>query len=293
MNGFICVNKPSGPSSFTIARAAGRALKTTKTGHAGTLDPMASGLMVIALGKCTRLLEYLSLEPKIYEFSVIFGQSTDTLDAEGAVIAESGVLPSENQLKNILKNFTGEQQQIPPKYSAIKISGTPAYKLARKGEEVEMKPRAVNIFSIDLRGYNGDNKQADFIVSCSSGTYVRSLARDIAKTAGAEGFVNRIHRTKTGRFDLSAAIDYQSLNNPDTSLHDLTKHIVGAIDAFDITEKTIVTDDHQKHIKNGKKIILDKTVLNSTLIAFDESGQLSAVLKKADGDWYHPQKVFY
>jgi tRNA pseudouridine55 synthase len=292
MNGFICVNKPAGPSSFAIAQAVKRALKISKTGHAGTLDPMASGLMVVALGKCTRLLEYLPLEPKVYEFSVIFGKSTDTLDAEGNVVAESDVIPPEDQLIDIIKNFTGEQQQIPPQYSAIKISGTPAYKLARKGEDVEMKPRVVNIYSIDLRGYDGNEKRADFIASCSSGTYVRSIARDIAKAAGAEGFVNRIHRTQTGRFYLSAAIDYQSLSSPDTDPRDITKYIAGANDIFGAAEKTVITDEHKKHISNGKKITLDKTVSGDTLIAFDGAGQLSAVLKRADGDCYHPQKVF-
>jgi tRNA pseudouridine55 synthase len=294
LDGFICVDKPTGPSSFTAAQAVRRSLKISRAGHAGTLDPMASGLLVVALGKCTRLLEHLPLEPKIYEFGVTFGRSTDTLDAEGIVTAESGVIPAADSLNGVLKNFLGTISQIPPRYSAIKINGTPAYKLARKGVDVEMKPRAVTIYDLAMCGYDAGEKRADFTVSCSSGTYVRSLAADIIKAAdvNAEGFVDRLRRTRTGRFDLSMAVDYRSLS-------DGINYIINAAGAFDDSQKVTIDDTQKANISKGRSVVIgggDFAVgedgPKSVLIAFDEEGALSAVLKRVDGDLYHPEKVF-
>jgi tRNA pseudouridine55 synthase len=285
MDGFICVNKPAGPSSFAIVRDVKRALGIKKVGHAGTLDPMASGLLVVAIGNCTRLLEYLTLEPKVYEFSVVFGKSTDTLDAEGNVVAESDVVPSESQLRGILKDFTGEIEQTPPQYSAIKIDGVRAYDLARKGVEVEMKSRNITVYSIDLCGYDNDNRRADFIVGCSAGTYVRSLGRDMAKAVGAEGFLSRIHRTKTGVFDLSMAVSREGLK-------DAREHIISTDSAFDVNQKVIITNDQKKIISNGKEIVISNNeALKDVLIAFDENWALSAALKRVGEDRYHPDKV--
>jgi tRNA pseudouridine55 synthase len=292
MDGFLCVDKPPGPSSFLIARAVKKSLKVQKTGHAGTLDPMASGLLVVALGKCTRLLQYLDLEPKVYEFSVIFGKSTDTLDAEGEVTAENDVLPSEDLLTDVLKNFRGTIEQIPPAYSAIKINGARAYDLARKGADAEMKPRAVNIYSVNLCGYDKDERRADFAVSCSAGTYVRSLARDIAQTAGALGFVNKLRRTRTGRFDVSMAVGFESLKSSDFASDDARNYIINANDAFDDDDKVIITDKQKSDISYGRKVLIDRGGSNDVLIAFDETGSLSAVLKRVDGNRYHPENVF-
>jgi len=287
LDGFICVDKPTGPSSFSAAQAARRSLKISKAGHAGTLDPMASGLLVVALGRCTRLLEHLSLEPKIYEFSVTFGKSTDTLDAEGGVVAESDIVPSADRLAGALKNFMGAITQIPPRYSAIKINGTPAYKLARRGVDVEMKSRTVNIYGLDMCGYDAGAGRADFTVSCSSGTYIRSLAIDILKAAdaGAEGFVNRLRRTRTGRFDLSMAVDYQHLP-------DAINYIINAGDAFDDSQKVTLCDTQKEEISKGRKVVINNTGPGDVLIAFDRDGVLSAVLKRVDAGLYHPEKVF-
>ncbi|MCL2181882.1 MAG: tRNA pseudouridine(55) synthase TruB [Chitinispirillia bacterium] len=294
MDGFICIDKPVGPSSFSAAQAVRKSLKIKKAGHAGTLDPMASGLLVVALGRCTRLLEHLSLEPKIYEFSVTFGRSTDTLDAEGNVIAESSVIPSSERLAGVLKNFMGAIEQTPPQYSAIKINGTPAYKLARKGVDMEMKSRSITIYDLAMCGYDISEKRADFTVSCSSGTYVRSLAADIVKAAdvNAEGFVNKLRRTRTGRFDLSMAVDYQHLS-------DSINYIIDAGAAFDDPQKVVIDDAQKAEISKGRKIVINSTnpVVGkggpeSILIAFDGAGSLTAVLKRVDGDKYHPEKVF-
>ena len=265
----------------------------SKAGHAGTLDPMASGLLVVALGQCTRLLEYLPLAPKTYEFSVTFGQSTDTLDAEGDVTAESDILPSADALTAALKKFTGEITQIPPRYSAIKISGVPAYKLARKGVDVEMKPRNVTIYNIGMTGYDAGGKRADFTVDCSAGTYVRTLAADIVKAAdaGAEGFVSELRRTRAGKFNLSQAINF-------SHLRDAVNYIITPSGAFDDSVKLVITESQKAEISKGRAVAVNNRLAESAgerggaLIAFDEEGSLSAVLKRVDGDRYRPEKVF-
>jgi len=285
LDGFICVDKPIGPSSFSVTNSVRKVLKTKKAGHAGTLDPMASGLLLAALGNCTRLLQYLSLEPKVYEFSIKFGQSTDTLDAEGNVTASSDVFPSRQQLTDIIKKFIGEQEQLPPIYSAIKIGGKPAYKFARDGVDLELKPRFITIFSLELSGYADDGTQADFIVSCSSGTYVRSLARDIVKGAGAEGFVNRLRRTQTGLFHVGQSVDYENLENA-------SNHLIPPHKAFSDDQKVILSDDQKAAVFHGRDIELDCDQRENLLIAFDKDNELAAVLRKAD-EKYHPERVFH
>jgi len=273
-------------------------------GHAGTLDPMASGLLVVALGQCTRLLEYLPLEPKTYEFSVTFGRSTDTLDAEGNVTAENDVIPSKNQLIDALKKFTGKIEQVPPAYSAIKIGGVPAYRLARKGVDLEMKPRTVTIYNIEMTDYDITTKRADFTVDCSSGTYVRSLAFDIVKAAdtAAEGFVSKLRRTRAGRFNLSQAINFSSFDNissfknassyeKNASFPDTMNYIITTSNAFDDSVKVTVSDSQKADISKGRPVAVDSDS-DGALIAFDEKGTLSAVLKRTDGNRYHPEKVF-
>jgi tRNA pseudouridine55 synthase len=285
LDGFICVDKPTGPSSFAVTNSIRKVFKTKKAGHAGTLDPMASGLLLIALGNCTRLLQYLNLEPKVYEFSIKFGQSTDTLDAEGSVTASSSVYPSRQQLIDIIKQFIGEQKQLPPVYSAIKIGGKPAYKFAREGVDLELKPRSITIFSLELSGYVDDGTQADFVVSCSSGTYVRSLARDIVKEAGAEGFVNKLRRTQTGLFDVAQSVDYQNLEKA-------SNYIIPPHQSFHDSQKVILSGGQKTAVFHGKDVELDCERSEDLLIAFDRNNELTAVLRKAD-EKYHPERVFH
>jgi len=285
LDGFICVDKPIGPSSFSVTNSVRKVLKTKKAGHAGTLDPMASGLLLAALGNCTRLLQYLNLEPKVYEFSIKFGQSTDTLDAEGSVTASSSVFPSRQQLTDIIKQFIGEQEQLPPIYSAIKIGGKPAYKFAREGVDLELKSRKIVIFSLELSGFSDDGTQADFVVSCSSGTYVRSLARDIVKEAGAEGFVNKLRRTQTGLFNVNQSVNYENLENA-------SSYIIPPHKAFDDSQKIILSDEQKSAVFFGKDVELDCGRSEDLLIAFDGNNELTAVLRKAD-EKYHPERVFH
>jgi tRNA pseudouridine55 synthase len=262
-------------------------LGVSKGGHAGTLDPMASGLLVVAIGRCTRLIEYLPLEPKEYEFTVTFGTSTDTLDATGKVTASSDVIPSRDGLIDAMRAFSGEILQVPPQYSAVKVGGKPAYMAARKGASVDIKPRAVSIYSLEMRGYDAGGGRAEFAVGCSGGTYVRSLAADIVKAAGAgaEGHVSRLRRTRAGRFDLSMAVDFGGLA-------DAKNYFIGAAAAFDAGLRTVVSGNQKRDVSMGREVAVCGGELGDTLLAFDEAGALAAVLKRASEGRYHPDKVF-
>jgi len=248
---------------------------------------MASGLLVVALGRCTRILEYLSLEPKEYTFTVAFGAGTDTLDATGNVTAMSDVVPSFDRLTDAIKRFSGKIEQLTPRYSAVKIGGTPAYKLARRGDSVPMKPRTVNIYSLEMLGYDADERLAEFAVGCSGGTYVRSLAADIVKAASAdaEGHVSRLRRTRAGRFNLSMAVKYETLR-------DAKNYFINVADAFDPKQRVIVTDNQKADISFGREVVIDGRESGDVLIAFDAGGAPAAVLKRSRGDHYHPNKVF-
>ncbi len=216
-----------------------------------------------------------------------FGAATDTFDAEGEVTARSGVIPTRERLVNAMKGFAGEIEQTPPQYSAVKIGGVPAYKRARSGVSVDIKPRTVSIYSLEMRGYDADGKRADFAVSCSGGTYVRSLAVDIVKAADAEaeGHISRLRRTRAGRFDLSNAVKFEELANAGN-------YFINVSVAFDQDINITIDDEQKTNISKGREIVINKDGLNDILIAFDEQGMLAAVLKRIDGDRYHPNKVF-
>ena len=203
-NGFLLIDKPQGPTSFDVVYKIRKKLGIKKVGHCGTLDPLAEGLLVIAVGNATRLIQYLG-DDKVYEFGVIFGQQTETGDREGKVIKECGEIPEKEKLLEVIPDFCKEIMQIPPAFSAVKICGKRAYELARAGIAVEMKARKTKIYSLELTQYDFKQKTASFRVSCSSGTYVRSLAQDIAEKCGTLGFCSFIKRICVGNFNLKDA----------------------------------------------------------------------------------------
>ena len=206
MIGFLLINKPVGPTSFNIVAKIRRKFMVKRVGHCGTLDPLAEGLLVVAVGReATRLIQYLG-DDKTYEFGINFGKQTATGDREGEIIKECAEIPTEKQLLEAIPQFIGEISQIPPVYSAIKIDGKRAYQLAREGVEVEMKSRKINIYSLNLLNFNAEQKTATFRVDCSSGTYVRTLAQDLAIACGSLGFCSFIKRTRVGDFRLENAV---------------------------------------------------------------------------------------
>jgi tRNA pseudouridine55 synthase len=213
-NGFLLINKPQGPTSFNIVAKIRKKFCVKKVGHCGTLDPLAEGLLVLAIGKATRQIQYLN-DDKTYEFGVIFGRQTETGDSEGKIIKECEEIPSIEKLLEEIPKFIGEISQIPPAFSAIKINGKRAYKLAREGITVEMKPRNIKIYSLNLLSFDFEQKTASFRVSCSSGTYVRTLAQDIAKSCASVGFCSFIKRIRVGNFVLENAVSVENATERD------------------------------------------------------------------------------
>ena len=234
-HGWLVIDKPIGIGSTAVVSAVKRALRDAgvpkmRVGHGGTLDPLASGVLPIAIGEVTKLCGRMLESTKAYDFTIAFGAETDTLDLEGAVIAESDVRPTRAQIEAVLPQFTGQITQVPPAYSALKISGKPAYARARAGEEVELKARAVTIHSLSIRHprasggdpaqeanlgsrFRGNDETSESTLSAtvSKGTYIRSLARDIAHALGTVGHVAMLRRTRAGPFSLDQAISLDIL----------------------------------------------------------------------------------
>ncbi len=214
LHGWIILDKPLGLGSTQAVSAVKRILRDageprTKVGHGGTLDPLASGVLAIALGEATKLAGRMLDATKDYAFTIRFGEETDTLDTEGEVIATSDVRPNMDAVNAVLPRFTGKIEQVPPAYSALKIGGKPAYERTRAGEQVDMKARAVTVHELRLLESSAD--QATFAATVSKGTYVRSLARDIARALGTVGHVTRLRRTRAGPFALEMAISLDFL----------------------------------------------------------------------------------
>ncbi|HTG63780.1 MAG TPA: tRNA pseudouridine(55) synthase TruB, partial [Sphingomicrobium sp.] len=216
INGWIILDKPVGLGSTQAVSAVKRALRDagepkTKVGHGGTLDPLASGVLPIALGEATKLAGRMLDATKAYDFTIRFGEETDTLDLEGKVIATSDVRPSRAEVEAILPRFTGPIRQTPPAFSALKVDGKRAYDLARAGEEVELAQREVTIHALSIVAAGAN--EATLSATVSKGTYIRSLARDIALALNTVGHVTMLRRTKAGPFTLERAISLDFLGD--------------------------------------------------------------------------------
>ncbi|MEY4055712.1 MAG: tRNA pseudouridine(55) synthase TruB [Pseudomonadota bacterium] len=214
-HGWIILDKPLGLGSTQAVGAVKRVcreagLGKVKVGHGGTLDPLATGVLPIALGEATKLCGRMLDASKIYAFTIQFGTQTDTLDLEGQVIAESPLRPTPAEIEAVLPRFTGPIEQVPPVYSALKVDGERAYDLARKGEAVALKSRAVTIHSLEVS--TRDSESVTLVAHVSKGTYIRSLARDIALALGSVGHVTMLRRLKAGPFGIETAISLDKLN---------------------------------------------------------------------------------
>lgn len=211
IHGWVIIDKPEGMTSTQVVGAVRRITNAAKVGHGGTLDPMASGLLPIALGEATKTVNYAMDGAKSYEFTVKWGEETDSADAEGEITGTNDARPDQQAVLTAIPRFIGRIEQTPPIFSAVKINGQRAYDLARKGEAVEVKSRTVRIDRFELVNII-DTDHADFIVDCGKGTYVRSLGRDLAKALGTCGHLCRLRRTKVGSFDLKMAISLDKLD---------------------------------------------------------------------------------
>ena len=211
-DGLLLVAKPTGITSHDAVDAVRRALGVKKVGHAGTLDPMASGLLVMGVGRATRLLRFLGDLDKEYEGTGKLGVETDTLDADGEVVRTAEVEVTEAELAAAIAGFVGEMQQVPPAYSAVSVAGERSYRAARRGEAVEATPRTVRVDAFDLERF--EPPDFDVRVVCSSGTYVRSLVADVGTRLGCGAHLTRLVRTRIGRYRLSEAVAPEAASDP-------------------------------------------------------------------------------
>jgi tRNA pseudouridine55 synthase len=293
LHGWLILDKPVGLGSTTAVSAVKRILREagepkTKVGHGGTLDPLASGVLPIALGEATKLCGRLLDATKGYDFAIRFGEETDTLDLEGKIVATSDLLPTFEQVQAVLPRFTGEIEQVPPAYSALKVGGKPAYALARGGEAVEMKSRQVTVHSLrvsapprqqelHLTRRAADAVEVTLSAQVSKGTYIRSLARDIARALGSVGHVSYLRRTRAGPFCLGQAISLDFLEQA-AKARRLTETVLPLNAALDDIPALPVTPDQARLLRHGQMLFgfpakpgLRMAMLEETPIALVEA----------------------
>ena len=256
LHGWIILDKSVGLGSTTAVSAVKRILREagepkTKVGHGGTLDPLASGVLPIALGEATKLCGRMLDATKRYDFTIRFGEKTDTLDAEGQVVETSDVRPDEDAIEAILPRFTGDIEQVPPAFSALKIDGKAAYARARAGEHVELKPRRVRIFELKLASASDD--ETTLSATVSKGTYIRSLARDIARALNTVGHVTMLRRTRAGPFSLEQAISLDFLEEA-AKARRLTETVLPLTAALDDIPALPVTPEQARLLRHGQML---------------------------------------
>jgi tRNA pseudouridine55 synthase len=287
--GLLIVDKPVGPTSHHVVNLVRRGTGIRKVGHAGTLDPRASGVLVLCLGSATRLSEYLSTSAKRYEAVVRFGTSTKTYDADGEIVRRSDTLPTLAQVQGILPKFRGEIEQVPPPFSAIKVQGQKAYELARRGEDVELEPRTVHIFDLKVVSYQPPD--LSLAVDCSAGTYIRSLAHELGEALESGAHLAALRRTKAGPFTLRDAVPLPRLEVGFVT-DKWEQHLRPASDALPDLPAVEVDGETLDLVRNGHRIPSEPGATGLAK-AIGPDGDLVALLEVINGDnEYQPRKVF-
>lgn len=291
ISGILNINKEVGISSNKCVNLVKKALDTRKVGHTGTLDLEASGVLPIVVGKATRASDFLMDERKEYITEAIFGKRTDTLDYDGQVVATSDVIFTRDDLEKEMENFTGEITQIPPMYSALKVNGQKLYDLARKGIEVERKKRQVYIYSFDIIDFNFP--KATFKITCSKGTYIRTLIDDLGKNLGSYAYVNILTRSKVGDFYLEDAINSDDLLN--ISREEVLKKLKPVDYALKAYPEVILDKSYLKQATNGMTMAVDQMDIDSLhrIYVEDEFIGLGKAHRSNDKYFLKMEKVFY
>ena len=292
IDGWVVLDKPLGMTSTTAVAAVRRIFKAEKAGHAGTLDPLASGVLPIALGEATKTVPFVQDGRKIYRFTVRFGVETDTDDAEGKEIARSEARPSREAIEALLPSFTGTILQTPPQFSALKVDGERAYDIARSGETVELAPREIQIDSFRLATMP-DADHAEFEVECGKGTYVRSLARDIGRQLGCLGHVSVLRRTLVGDFSEEDTVNLVQLEQAgvdDASLFALLLPVAAGLQSLPAVK---VSEPDAQRLVQGQSVFLrgrDAPVFEGPVSVL-VSGNLVALAEMEAGA-LHPRRIF-
>lgn len=261
VNGWIIIDKPVGVTSTQMVGKTRWALNAQKAGHAGTLDPLASGILPIALGEATKTVPYLVDDEKVYRFSVKWGEATATDDREGDVTDRSDHIPSDADILEGISGFLGVTDQVPPIYSAVKVAGERAYKLARAGENPKLAAKEIWIGSFEHLGTPAPG-HSEFRVLCGKGTYVRSLARDLALNLGTFAHVTALRREKVGPFDESHAISLDILESLRHSAR-ASEHLLPVLTALDDIPALAITQEEAQLLKQGQQIFCDPTAITA------------------------------
>ncbi len=282
MMGFLNIYKPKGITSHDVVARLRRITKIKQIGHTGTLDPFAEGVLPVCIGKATRLIEYLN-DDKEYLATVQFGASTTTYDLEGEKIFTSDKKVSRVEVENALKDFEGEISQLPPVYSAIKVKGKKLYEYARKGEEVEISPRKVTIYDIQLRNFDYDLQQAEVIIKCSKGTYIRSIAYDLGQKTGCGAYLIKLVRIHAGHFGIENSIELKDDM-------DVEKNLINPVEMLDYPKLQVSEEDCEK-IFHGMPIKNTNFRHGTIVILIYNKDEICAV-GEAENDKIKVKKVF-
>ncbi len=286
MFGLLNVNKPQGITSRDVVNRVVRVLRGVKIGHAGTLDPLATGVLVVCVGPATRLVEYVQRMPKRYVGTFLLGRTSDTEDVEGHVTElVDPPRPTGDQIELSLPSFTGEIDQLPPAYSALKIRGRRAYDLARQGKEVDLKPRKVAIHEIALTRY--EYPEFELEITCGSGTYIRSLGCDIARALGTEAVMSALQRTAIGEFHVEQACEMQQLNEAS-----VTDFLLPPSQALVELPSLRLTSDEIRRVAHGMSIENRWKSNAKEIAAHDESDRIVAILTPRTPEWLRPLRNF-
>lgn len=270
--GFLNIYKPKGLTSHDVIARLRKITKVRQIGHTGTLDPFATGVLPICIGKATRLIEYLD-DDKEYLATVQFGKNTATYDLEGEITATFDKKVTEEDVKNALKDFEGEISQIPPIYSAIKVNGKKLYDYARQGQDIEIKPRKVTISKIELKEFDKTSQSAKVTVACSKGTYIRSIAYDLGAKLGCGGYLTALERTKAGKFQVNTAIKLEDL----TKVSQIVENLINPLDMLNIPIHNL-SENERERVSHGMSIC-NSDFPDSDIVILSYGGRIYAIGK--------------
>jgi tRNA pseudouridine55 synthase len=286
MFGLLNVDKPAGITSRDAVNRVQRLVRPLKVGHAGTLDPLATGVLVVAIGPAARLIEYIQRLPKTYQGTFLLGRTSDTEDIEGTVVEMPlAPKPARAQIDAAIPRFIGQIDQRPPAYSALKISGRRAYKMARRGDTVDLAPRPVEVYDLQIIRY--DYPELELLVRCGSGTYIRSLGRDLAAAVGTGAVMSALRRLAVGPFKADEALRTDKLDF--SAIQSRLQSPLLAVEQL----PRIALDDHElAHIIQGRSITDRWGTVEIEIAAVSSRGELAAILVPAGNQSLRPTKCF-
>lgn len=289
VSGVLVLDKPIGMTSHDVVQLVRKGTNIRRAGHTGTLDPRASGVLVVLVGPAVRLSEYVSASDKRYQAVVQLGSTTDTYDGDGRVLNTTAVDISEKQFNDVLQSFVGEIEQVPPPYSAVKVKGKKAYEMAREGEEVDLEPRTIQVYNLELLEWAPPEAVID--VYCSSGTYVRSLAHDLGERLGCGAHLIGLRRTKSGRFTLRDAVPLRKLREAFEN-GNWQQYLIPAADALSDWPAVELNAEELTIVRHGRRIP-GQPGQGKMARAITETGELVGLLEfDPETNEWQPKKVF-